>query len=125
MQFTKRRCDLERTRGHPIDGMAVAAVRANKSLTSLFARRHLRGRNARHCQAKCHHEIGQSRRHASVSPPASMVTPDIGVLDDQAFKRRSAARLRSTIRRELGSAIAALFSRVVNVRETVSMVSPR
>ena len=43
----------------------------------------------------------------------------------QAFNRRSAARSRSTIRRELGSAIAALFSRVVNVRETVSMVSPR
>ncbi len=43
----------------------------------------------------------------------------------QAFSRLSAARLRSTMRRELGSSIAAAFSRWVSVRDTVSMVRPR
>lgn len=42
-----------------------------------------------------------------------------------AFNRVRADRLRSTIRREVGSSIAAAFSNCVSVRETVSMVSPR
>jgi hypothetical protein len=42
-----------------------------------------------------------------------------------AFNRVRADRLRSTIRREVGSSIAAAFSNCVRVRETVSMVSPR
>jgi hypothetical protein len=36
----------------------------------------------------------------------------------QPFRRPSAVRLRSTTRRELGSSIAAAFSRLVRVRET-------
>lgn len=43
----------------------------------------------------------------------------------QPFRRPSAVRLRNTMRRELGSSIAAAFSRWVRVRETVSIVSPR
>ena len=43
----------------------------------------------------------------------------------QPFSRPSAARLRSTMRREVGSSIAAAFSSCVSVRETVSMVRPR
>lgn len=42
-----------------------------------------------------------------------------------AFNRVRADRLRSTIRREVGSSIAAAFSNCVSVRDTVSMVSPR
>ena len=126
VQLTKRRRNFERTRAHPIGRVAIAAVCSNKSLTSLFAGRHLRSRNARQYQVKRHDKIGQPRDHSAItSPSASIVMPTNGVSQSQAFKRRSAARLRSTIRRELGSAIAALFSRIVNVRETVSMVSPR
>src|SRR6266581_8317018 len=42
-----------------------------------------------------------------------------------ASNRPSAARLRSTMRRELGSPIVASFSSWVMVRDTVSIVSPR
>jgi hypothetical protein len=42
-----------------------------------------------------------------------------------AFIRSKAERLRSTIRREVGTSIAAVVANCVNVRETVSMVSPR
>ena len=42
----------------------------------------------------------------------------------QALKRHNALWLRSTTRREFGSAIAALFSRTLSVRETVSIVKP-
>src|ERR1022692_2116695 len=42
-----------------------------------------------------------------------------------AFNRLSAARLRNTMRRELGTAIAAVFSSWVSVRDTVSIVRPR
>ena len=43
----------------------------------------------------------------------------------QPFRRFSADRLRSTMRRELGTSIAAVLSRHVKVRDTVSMVRPR
>ena len=43
----------------------------------------------------------------------------------QELSRASAARLRISICREVGSAIAADFSNCVNVREIVSIVSPR
>ena len=46
-------------------------------------------------------------------------------LPTQLFRRFSADRLRNTIRRELGTSIAALLSRHLNVRDTVSMVKPR
>jgi hypothetical protein len=42
-----------------------------------------------------------------------------------ALRRPSAARLRTTMRRELGSPIVASFSSWVMVRDTVSIVSPR
>jgi RNA polymerase sigma factor (sigma-70 family) len=45
--------------------------------------------------------------------------------DPQAFSRLSAERLRSTIRRDDDSSMVAAFSRMVKVRETVSIVSPR
>ena len=38
---------------------------------------------------------------------------------------RNAARSRSTTAREFGSAMAEVFSRIVKVRETVSIVTPR
>jgi len=44
---------------------------------------------------------------------------------DSAFVRFNAERLRSTTRRDVGNAIAALFSRCVIMRDTVSIVSPR
>ena len=44
---------------------------------------------------------------------------------DQQFKRDSAERFRSTMRREVGTSIVAELSRPVSVRETVSMVRPR
>ena len=45
--------------------------------------------------------------------------------DAYAFMLESAERLRSTMRRELGSPIAAVLSSCVSVRDTVSMVRPR
>jgi len=44
---------------------------------------------------------------------------------DSAFIRFNAERLRNTTRRDVGSAIAAPFSRCVSMRDTVSIVSPR
>jgi len=44
---------------------------------------------------------------------------------DSAFIRFNAERLRSTTRRDVGSAIAAPFSRCVSMRDTVSIVSPK
>jgi hypothetical protein len=43
----------------------------------------------------------------------------------QPFIRFSAERLRSTIRREHGTSMAAQLSRDVSVREMVSIVKPR
>ena len=43
----------------------------------------------------------------------------------QAFNSRSAERLRKTIRRGVAISMAALFARLLNVRETVSKVRPR
>ena len=44
---------------------------------------------------------------------------------DSPFIRFNAERLRSTTRRDVGSAIAAPFSRCVSMRDTVSIVSPK
>jgi hypothetical protein len=44
---------------------------------------------------------------------------------DSAFIRFNAERLHSTTRRDVGSAIAAPFSRCVSMRDTVSIVSPK
>jgi hypothetical protein len=56
--------------------------------------------------------------------PASSISRGRSV-EAQAFSRFRVARLRSTIRLEVVSAIAASFSSWVSVRETVSIVSPR
>ena len=52
----------------------------------------------------------------------------VGMVTEGDFLRRSeigTERFRSTMRRDIGTSIAAALSRAVSVRETVSMVRPR
>jgi hypothetical protein len=60
--------------------------------------------------------------HRALTPVVQFIPPTGG---PQAFRRRKAARLRNTIRLDVGRAMADWFSSCVSVRETVSMVSPR
>jgi len=66
-----------------------------------------------------------TKRAGAVSPKTSGKTTFGAIRIDQAFNRVSAAWLRNTMRRELGTEIAAEFSSCVKVRDTVSMVRPR
>lgn len=56
---------------------------------------------------------------------STVIEPERSRIRSQAFNRFNAERLRSRIRRELGTSIAAAFSKWVSVRETVSIVRPR
>src|SRR5208282_971765 len=67
------------------------------------------------------HDITNSHGHS----PSGWRLPRNLADTTQLFRRFSAERLRSTIRREVGTSIAAVLSRHVNVRDTVSMVRPR
>src|SRR4051812_34798241 len=71
------------------------------------------------------HGASRSRYFQCLHGVSPLIFRQSGRGDCQLLRRFRASWLRSTICLELGSSIAAAVSRLLNVRETVSIVTPR